>query len=90
MKISIFRFWSHDKVYKMETAIDSHCEMYKRPYMLNRSTYFHKTCCKKVPLSKNPSSEAKLNLCGPFSLTFIKQKQYDSHYLSLLVTLNNI
>ena len=29
---------------KMAACIESYCEMYKRPYLLNRSTDLHKIC----------------------------------------------
>ena len=31
---------------KMATSIESYCEMYKRPYLLNRSTDLNKICDK--------------------------------------------
>ena len=31
---------------KMAASIESYCEIYKRPYLLNRSTDLHKICGK--------------------------------------------
>ena len=51
-KISDFLFWSLDMSDKMAASMESPCEMYKRPYLLNCSTDFHKTLLQNIHLFK--------------------------------------
>ena len=39
-------FSSRDMADKMVASIENYCEMYKSPYLLNRSTDFHIICGK--------------------------------------------
>ena len=68
---SIFQFWSRDKIYKMAAAIVNHQEIYTWPYLRNRSTDFHKMCCKML-VSPTPFFEIKDNLCNliPLNIQF--------------------
>ena len=52
---------------KMAVSIDSYCEMYKRPYLLNRSTDLHKICGKMFA-ALTPFYQSEVTVGGPFLL----------------------
>ena len=59
---------------KMAASIESCCEMYKRPYLLNRSTDLHKICGKMFA-SLTPSywSDSR-SLWAPFKKQLHKKQ----------------
>ena len=50
---------------KTAASIENYCNMYKRPYILYRSTDLHKICG-KMPTYLTPFTELKVKVCGPF------------------------
>ena len=58
----------------MAAAIVSHCEMYKWPYLQNRSTDIYKIGGK---MFISPTTDMKMNLCDRFRNTHHDTKDQD-------------
>ena len=64
LKISDSLISSCDITDKMAASIESYCEMYKRPYLPDRSTDLHKIYSKMF-IFLTLFNEVRVKICGP-------------------------